>query len=97
MIKKLHSQLGIGSGLHPESDFENTSKLFICPGNKNSGAVFSLIGKPLRPSLHSSRRVYDLHQETLSLQERYWKSVIPRMDQYSKRFIFAEEFIRERN
>src|SRR3981189_1381499 len=28
---------GIGSGLHPESDFENTSKLFICAGNKNGG------------------------------------------------------------
>ena len=87
---------GIGSGVHPESGFENTSKLFICAGNKNSGAVFSLKGKPLRPSLHSSRRVYDLHQETLSLQERHWKSGIPRIDQDSKTFfIFAEEFIRE--
>jgi len=85
---------GIGSGLHPESDFENTSRLFICTGNKNSGAVFCLTGKPLRPSLRSSRRVYFLHQETLSLQERHWKSGIPCMDQDSKRFIFAEEFIR---
>jgi hypothetical protein len=33
---------GIGSGLHPESDFETASKLFICAGNKNSDAVFSL-------------------------------------------------------
>jgi hypothetical protein len=77
---------GIGSGLHPESDFENTSKLFICAGNKNRGAVFNIIGKLLMPSLHSSRRVYDLHHETLSLQERHWKSGIPRVDQDSKTF-----------
>jgi len=44
---------------HPESDFENTSKLFIRAGNKNSDAVFGLTGKSLRSSLHSSRRVYD--------------------------------------
>jgi hypothetical protein len=29
---------GIDSGLHPESDFENTSTLFICAGNKSGGA-----------------------------------------------------------
>jgi hypothetical protein len=33
---------GIGSGLHPESDFETTSKLFIFAGNKNSDTEFSL-------------------------------------------------------
>jgi len=33
---------GLGSGLHPESHFENTSKLFVCAGNKNVGAVFIL-------------------------------------------------------
>ena len=31
----------------PESDFENTSKLSICAGNKNSGAMFSLTGKTI--------------------------------------------------
>lgn len=59
---------------------------FICAGNKKSGAVFSFTGKRVRPSLHSSRRVYDLHQETLSLQECHWKSDIPRMVQESKTF-----------
>jgi hypothetical protein len=61
----------MGSGLHPEPDFENTSKLLICAEDKASGAAFGLARKPLRPSLLSSRRVYGLHQETLSLQERH--------------------------
>jgi hypothetical protein len=39
-----------GIGLHPELDFENTSKLSICAGNKNSGAVFSLTWKSLTSS-----------------------------------------------
>src|ERR1700733_1156110 len=38
---------GICSDPHPASDFENTSKLFICAGNKKIGAVFSLAAKPL--------------------------------------------------
>jgi hypothetical protein len=36
-------------------------------------------------------------KETLSLQERQWKSGVPGVDQDSKRFIFAEKFIPERN
>jgi len=88
---------GIGSGVHPESGFENTSKLFICVGNKDSGAVFSLTRKPLRPSLHSSRHVCDLHQETFSLQERQWNQASRVWIKTQKRFICAEEFIRERN
>jgi hypothetical protein len=63
MIKTLRSLArraqGIGIGLIPESDFENTSKLFICAGNKGHADVFSLKWKSLRSSPHSSRRVYD--------------------------------------
>jgi len=29
----------IGGGLHPESDFENTSKLSICAGNKTVAVI----------------------------------------------------------
>jgi hypothetical protein len=56
---------GIGSGLTPESDFENTSKLFICAGNKGRGAVFSITWKSSRFSLHFSSPVYDLDQSRL--------------------------------
>jgi hypothetical protein len=51
---------GIGSGPHPESDFENTSKLFIFPGIKTVAPCSVLSGKPLRLSLHSSRCVSDV-------------------------------------
>jgi hypothetical protein len=60
----------MGIGLHPEPDVENTSKLLICAEDKTSGAAFGLARKPLRPSLLSTCRVYGLHQETLSAQER---------------------------
>ena len=88
---------GIGSGLHPESDFENTSKLFICAGNKNGGDVFCLTGKPLRPSLRSSRRVYDLHQETFRCRKGHLNQESRVWIKTQKRFIFAEVIIRERN
>jgi hypothetical protein len=81
---------GIGSGVHPESGFENTSKLFICVGNKDSGTVFSLTRKPLRPSLHSSRRVCDLHQETFFTAGTPMESGIPGMDQDSKTFHLSQ-------
>jgi hypothetical protein len=64
------------------------------PGNKNSGAVFKLTGKPAETT-HSVSTA-DI-KETLSLQERQWKSGVPGVDQDSKRFIFAEKFIPERN
>jgi hypothetical protein len=64
------------------------------PGNKNSGAVFKLTGKS-EETTHSLSTA-DI-KETLSLQERQWKSGIPGVDQDSKRFIFAEKFIPGRN
>jgi hypothetical protein len=89
---------GIGSGLHPESDFENTSKLFICAGNKNSGAVFCLTRKPLRafsPLFASCLRTYikkpfRCRNTTGNQTSRVWIKT-------QKRFIFAEKFIRDRN
>jgi hypothetical protein len=52
MIRKLRRArraqgIGSGRGIDPESDFKDTSKPFICAGNKNSGAVFSLAGRNL--------------------------------------------------
>lgn len=40
---------------------------------------------------------YGLHPETLSLQERHWKSGIPSMDQDSITFHLRKGFVRERN
>jgi hypothetical protein len=65
---------GIGSGLHPESDFETTSKLFICAGNKNSDVVFILymeiidvfssLFKPcLRPASIETQNVSSFEEE----------------------------------
>jgi hypothetical protein len=47
MIRKIslaRRPQAVGSGLHPESHFENTSKLSIWAGNKNVGAVFIFTG-----------------------------------------------------
>jgi hypothetical protein len=88
---------GIGSGFILNQTFENTSNLFICAGNKNSGAVFSLPGKPLRPSLHSRvvsttciKRLFCCRNATGNQVSRIWIET-------QKRFIFAEEFLHERD
>ena len=59
--------------------------------------MFSLPGEPLSLLFTLSRRVYDLRQRLFRCRERQWKSGIPPMDQDSKRFLLAKEFIRERN
>jgi hypothetical protein len=63
MIRKLRRARraqGIGSGIDPESDFKKASKPFICAGNKNNGAVFSLAGRNLPQfSAAKQRRPYE--------------------------------------
>ena len=87
---------GIGSGVHPESGFENTSKLFICVGNKDSGA--ESYKKTIEAFLSTLRVVSATYIKRLfSLQERQWNQASRVWIKTQKRFIFAEEFIRERN
>src|SRR5437763_5437297 len=57
MIALARRAQGIGSGLHPESHCENTSKLFICAPNKNSRRRVHTYREASGASLRSLRRL----------------------------------------
>jgi hypothetical protein len=59
MIKKIalaRRAQRVGSGLHPESHFENTAKLFICAADKNSRRRVHTYREASQTSLRSLRR-----------------------------------------